>query len=529
MPIPFEIDFKSPDYLRVYKWRTDKLAKIRQNPKSLPALFAYYRDNPIDFIEDWGMTYDPRNVGTEIPAAMPFILFPKQREFLQSVLDHWRDKKPLLVEKSRDVGISWLAVGLASSLCLFNRDLVIGFGSRKEEYVDKSGSPKALFYKARKFIMMLPAEFRQGWHENSNAPHMRLTFPFTGSAITGEAGDNIGRGDRTSIYFVDESAFLERPALVDAALSATTNCRVDMSSVNGMGNSFAERRHSGRVSVFTFDWRDDPRKDDAWYQKQCAELDPVTVAQEIDRNYNASVRNQVIPGAWVQAALDAHIKLGIKPTGERRGAFDVADEGKDSCAFAGGHGVVVDHIESWKGKGADIYDSVEHVFSICDERNYHAFRFDSDGLGAGVRGDARKINENRNLKGQKEIEVIAFRGSEAVQNPEQQAVEGRTNEDFFANSKSQGWWNLRVLFQNTYRAVVEGMPYDPDNIISISTQSPEYLTLVTELSQVQYDKNNAGKIIIEKQPEGTRSPNHADAVMILRAPMKIEPRGFFDL
>jgi phage terminase large subunit len=239
MPIPFEIDFKNPDYLRVYKWRADKLAKIRANPKCLPALFAYYRDNPIDFIEDWGMTYDPRNVGTEIPAAMPFILFPRQREFLQDVLDHWRDKKPLLVEKSRDVGISWLAVGLASTLCLFHRDLVVGFGSRKEEYVDKSGSPKALFYKARKFIMMLPPEFRQGWHENTNAPHMRLSFPFNNSAITGEAGDNIGRGDRTSIYFVDESAFLERPALVDAALSATTNCRVDMSSVNGMGNSHA--------------------------------------------------------------------------------------------------------------------------------------------------------------------------------------------------------------------------------------------------------------------------------------------------
>jgi hypothetical protein len=38
---------------------------------------------------------------------------------------------------------------------------------------------------------------------NANAPHMRVVFPDTGSIISGEAGDGIGRGDRCSIYFVD--------------------------------------------------------------------------------------------------------------------------------------------------------------------------------------------------------------------------------------------------------------------------------------------------------------------------------------
>lgn len=90
---------------------------------------------------------------------------------------------------------------------------------------------------------------------------MRILFPETESAMTGEAGDGIGRGDRTSFYIVDESAFLERPYLADASLSATTNCRQDISTPNGMANSFAERRHSGKIDVFTFHWRDDPRKD----------------------------------------------------------------------------------------------------------------------------------------------------------------------------------------------------------------------------------------------------------------------------
>jgi len=182
--------------------------------------------------------------------------------------------------------------------------------------------------------------------------------------MTGEAGDGIGRGDRTSFYIVDESAFLERPYLVDASLSATTNCRQDISTPNGMANSFAERRHSGKVDVFTFHWRDDPRKDDAWYKKQCEELDAVTVAQEIDINYSASVEGVLIPSAWVQAAVDAHIKLGIQPTGQRMGALDVADEGKDTNAFTSRHGFLLEDTEEWSGKGDDIFGTVQSAFSI---------------------------------------------------------------------------------------------------------------------------------------------------------------------
>jgi len=85
-----------------------------------------------------------------------------------------------------------------------------------------------------------------------HAPHMRINFPATGASISGEAGDGIGRGDRSSLFFVDESAFLERPELVEASLSQTTNCRIDVSTPHGMANPFAEKRHSGMVKVFTF-------------------------------------------------------------------------------------------------------------------------------------------------------------------------------------------------------------------------------------------------------------------------------------
>jgi hypothetical protein len=57
--------------------------------------------------------------------------------------------------------LSWLAIGLSCTMCLFNREFVVGFGSYKKEYVDEAGDPKSLFWKARFFIEHLPAEFPQ--------------------------------------------------------------------------------------------------------------------------------------------------------------------------------------------------------------------------------------------------------------------------------------------------------------------------------------------------------------------------------
>lgn len=526
MPIPFPFDFKNPDYQMVFEWRMERLQRIRTNPEMLPALRAFYRDNPAQFIIDWGMTTDPRNLDYGLPVSIPFLLFPKQEDWVHWIMDRRRNMENGLTDKSREMGLSWVSVGLSATLCLFNKEMVIGFGSRKEEYVDSTGDPKALFWKARKFIATLPVEFRGSWDEKKHAPYMRVEFPDTGSIIKGEAGDNIGRGDRSTMYFVDESAFLQRPLLIDASLSQTTRCRIDLSSVNGMNNPFAQKRHSGNIPVFTFHWRSDPRKDDEWYAKECQKIDnPVIVAQELDLNYSASAEGVLIPSEWVQAAVDAHIKLGIQPTGQRLGAMDVADEGRDKNALSWRHGFLLEDVEEWSGVGSDIYGSVEKVFGLCDLHDLESFRFDEDGLGAGVRGDARAINEKRKIEQVRQITATPFRGSSSVFEPDEEAVKGdsgqkgRLNKDFFANAKAQSWWRLRKLFQNTYRAVKEGMAYNPDEIISISGTMERKDKLIIELSQPTYSINGVGKIIVDKQPDGTKSPNLADSVMINYAPM----------
>lgn len=516
-----------------FRRRLARLAKLRSDPKLLASVRAYYRDHPADFINDWGCTFDPRNVEIGLPATMPFTLFPKQREWIDWTVERWRNREDGLTEKSRDIGISWLAVGLAVSLSVTHTGIVVGFGSRKEALVDNSADPDALFWKARRFVNMLPAEFRAGYADKTCSAHMRLSFPDTGSVVKGEAGDNIGRGGRSSLYFTDEDAFIPRSQIVDAALSQNTNCRQRLSSVNGMQNTFAQTRHAGKVPVFTFHWRDDPRKTDEWYAKQVERLDPIIVAQEIDLSYTASIEGVVIPSLWISAAVELYGLLPDVTSGESRGGLDVADEGRDKNAYASREGVALVGLEEWSGKGSDIFDTVERAFGIARHAGHVGFDYDADGLGAGVRGDAKRINERQAKEGLRALEVAEFRGSGGVLDPDApipspdphmaRDAKARKNADYFGNFKAQSWWSLRMRFLRAFRAVEaikrgDPSPYDTADLIAIDPAIPIMSRLQMELGQVQYRKNDVGKIIIEKTPDGMRSPNLADAVNIAFAP-----------
>lgn len=528
MPLPFPFDYKNPDYRMVFDWRVERLNRIRKNPKVLPGLYDFYQDNPAQFIIDWGCTSDPRNVRNRQPAVIPFLLFEKQEEWVAWLLNLWRTSEPGLTEKSREMGVTWLAIAVSCSLCLFHQGLVIGFGSRKEDLVDRGGDPNSIFYKGRQFLRLLPAEFRGNWDVKKDSTHLNISFPDTESSIIGEAGDNIGRGGRAGIHFNDEAAFFLRPQSIENSLSQNTPCRIDISTPNGTNNPFYEKRSGARgdISVFTYHWRDDPRKDETWYKETCRKIgDPVTIAQEIDIDYTASKEGIVIPSAWVQSAIDAHIKLGIKPTGWRKAALDVADEGKDKNGWCGGHGILINDVREWSGKGGDIHATVLKGLSICDEHGYDSMCYDADGMGAGVRGSARVINEDRVNQGKREIEVYPFRGSGAVLSPRKHLCLGEfevthTNENYFKNAKAQAWWVLRFRFLITHRAITEGFAFDPDDIISLDSKMENLNKLMLELSQPTWKLDNSGKVLIDKKPDGSMSPNLADSAMMYFAPTR---------
>ncbi|WP_089177137.1 hypothetical protein [Bosea sp. AS-1] len=531
-PSTAKADNWPPNYVGVFAWRQQQILKIRANPALIIGAKEFYRTNPVAFINHWCDTYDPRNAGGDTPARMPFILFEKQAElvtFLQACLT---DQENGLVEKCRDMGATWVCAAFSIWLWLFWPGSSVGWGSRKEQLVDKLGDPDSIFEKMRMVLRGIPREFwPMGLSPNDHMTYMKFINPENGATITGEAGDNIGRGGRKLIYFKDESAHYERPEKIEAALADNTRVQIDISSVNGLGNVFHRKREAGldwmpgteaqkgKTRVFVMDWRDHPAKTQDWYdtRKQAAQDAGLLhlFAQEVDRNYSAAVEGVIIPAEWVKAAIDAHVKLGFTDEGGWVAALDVADSGGDTNALAKRKGPILKSVEEWGER--DTGKTTRRAVTACAGLGPLELQYDCIGVGAGVKAESNRLADDGLLPST--IRFVPWNAGAEVLNPKGRVVEkdrdSPLNADFYKNLKAQAWWQLRLRFERTWRAVNDpSFTWTADELISLPSDLPLLRKVEKELSQATADKTPSMKLVVDKTPEGTRSPNLADAIVM---------------
>lgn len=517
-----------PNYLEEYTARNRLLLKLNRDADARGLMQAFYKQNPIAWIEDWCITFDPRNVDP-LPRIMPTVLFPRQKDLIQFLWECYLDRENGLAEKSRDMGASWIAVDFSAWLWLYYPQVAIGWGSRKEEYVDKKGDPKAILPKIRMVLQNLPLwMLPEGFEMDAHAPYMRIINPENGSTIVGEAGDNMGRGGRTSIYFKDESAHYERPELVEAALGDNTEVQIDISSVYGSGNVFYRRRHAGelwipgekctpgKTRIFVMDWKDHPAKSQEWYdlrRKRATDEGLLHLfAQEVDRDYSAAMENVIIPTEWVRSAVDAHIKLGIPFEGETIAGQDVADGGGDKNALSIRRGITLFHASHWGGEAGD---AARIAVPICVENGATELYYDSASIGTGFKVEINNMMEKPNWP--RSLRVMPWNGGATVLNPEDHIIPGDRdspfNKDQYGNLKAQSWFRLRTRFHKTHQMIHHGQVYPHSELISLGSKIPHLEQLMRELSQAVRKLRPNGQVIVDKQPQGTSSPNLADSTM----------------
>jgi phage terminase large subunit len=499
-----------PRYADELDRRAKLMHRLSADPRMLSAALLRYAADPAAFIGDNCFIYEPRHANAGEPVTLPVVLFPRQREFVDWLRERFTTKTSAPVEKSGDSGATWMSAAFAVWVWLFHPGSTVGFGSRKEILVDRAGDLQSIFEKIRSIVRNLPHYLKPvGFKEHTHSNYMRLLNPANEATIIGEAGDNIGRGGRCSLFFVDEAAYLEHPALIEAALTATTDVRIDISTpCNGsLFNEYASKS----TLKFIFDIGDVPWHTEAWVKAKREELEGKGLkhvfAQEFLRDGTAGLEGQLIPGEWVEAAVDAAAKLAIGPTGEKVAALDVADGGKDRNALTIRYGV---EVQSCKSRGDLRADSAgAWAYAIAMQSGCQRLLYDSIGIGAAVAGA---------LRDKRDIKITAWNAAGAVVNRTQKYLGTRANEDFFQNAKAQAWWTLRDRFLETFKAS-RGEPYDHDAIISLSPAIDELRELKSELSQITYTYNAAGKVIVNKAPDGHSSPNRADSVMIAFAPV----------
>lgn len=523
-----------PSYFKIFSNRYRVLLAVKKDPSYAIGAKAYYEDKPIEFINDWVSTYDPRNAGKDIPTTLPFILFDKQKEFVDFLLECLDQQRDGLVEKARDMGATWICCAFSVWLWLFRPGVSVGWGSRKEMLVDRLGDPDSIFEKMRMIIRGLPKFFLpEGFDIKVHSAFMKIINPENGATIKGESGDNIGRGGRSTIYFKDESAHYIRPKKIEASLLANTDCQIDISSVNGTATIFHQKRLSGiiwskgiltdKLFLFILDWRDHPNKTQEWYnkKKKLAEVAGMLhlFAQEVDRDAAAAIQGVVIPSLWVNAAIDAHVKLGFDDTGKTISALDVADEGVDYHALAIRKGAILKFLEEWNdgdtGVAADKAVSISKIYKST------SLQYDCIGVGAGVKAETNRLQREGLLP--KYLKVEKWNAAANPENENQNLIKGDPEspliKDYYANLKAQAWWELRLRFERTYYAVTFGKKYDSSELISIPSDLPKRHELVSQLSQPTNKYDGSGRILINKKGEGTKSPDLADAVKMVFWPI----------
>ena len=277
--------------------------------------------------------------------------------------------------------------------------------------------------------------------------------------------------------------------------------------------------------------RDHPAKTQAWYdaRRQKALDDGLlhVFAQEVDRDYAASVEGVIIPLEWVRAAIDAHVNLGFGDDGGTVGALDVAGgdtDGADRNAMAIRKGVVLKHLAEWGDRDPGV--TTRRAVDDCRPFGRLNLMYDCIGVGAAVKSEANRLTDE--LLMPDGVRLVPWDAGSGPLNPDDHVIanddDSPLNKDFYGNLKAQGWWELRLRFYRTWRAITDPtFTWKADELISLPSDLPLLRQAEKELAQPTRGQSGRLKLIVNKTPEGTRSPNIGDAIMMAYWPV---PGGF---
>lgn len=487
-----------------------KAVQKRKNDRDLQATaWILAKRDPVFFVNEFVWTQDPRLIATDLPASIPFNLFDYQEDFIRWLRDRLEGRESGVVEKSRDTGFTWMCASFAVWLWLFKPQATVCFGSRKVDLVDKKKDPDCIFAKVRFIIESLPdwmkptnPDTNQRWERGGEFDnHLRIINPENGAAITGEGGDQMGRGGRALLYIADEWAFVPRADQVDSALSMNTEVVIYGSSANGMGNNHYQKVKSEHFPTHTLHWSDDPRKSKEWRQAFLEKYGPLITAREVDIDYTASVEGILIKSKWVEAAVQ--IDLDDWKGDRIEAGLDVGDGGTDSTVFVPRRGPVVGEPRERMESGPT--QTGRWATGRMGDVGGSSLWIDVVGVGSGVYSEV--ADKPRDFQ---------YNGVNPGESPTDRVWNGdRLAKEMFRNLRAEMCWTIRERFRKTFEHVTGEKEHQPRDLISL----PDHPNLKSDCSILTFYEDAKGRIKIESKNELKRrlgkgsSPDFFDALV----------------
>ena len=261
-------------------------------------------DNPAEgcifFIENFGWTFDPRPQAN--PNHLPFLLFEYQKDLIKWMIDSIDNGHDSLIEKSRDMGVTWISVWVFLWYWLFKDGVSLLIGSYKEKLVDDR-TDDSIFGRIDYAIESLPKWILpRGFSSVKHRTQMKLVNPANQNLIAGDTmNPNFGRGTRKTAIFFDELGSWDYAQDAWEGAAQATACRIANSTPKGF-NYYAKLRESG-IDVITLHWRRHPLKDEIWYEFEKSRSTEEAIAQELDISYNKSQEGRVY-SEWGEPAVE---------------------------------------------------------------------------------------------------------------------------------------------------------------------------------------------------------------------------------
>jgi hypothetical protein len=246
-------------------------------------LWAKSARDVVFWLDTFGFTYSPKDF-PDTPNR-PFILWPYQERALLT-MNKALGKHPILIEKSRDMGATWLVMSLFVWRWLFRGGQSFLVGSRKQELVDKTGDPKTLFAKADYLLERLPGWMLPSYERNLLALHNNLN----GSTIDGEStNDDFARGDRRTAILLDEFPAVDNGYQILKAVGDATSCPIFAGTSQGAAGAYYDVRSKMMEAdpdrVLRFFWTDHPKKSKGLYTSKDYKLQIIDTAYDFKKNH----------------------------------------------------------------------------------------------------------------------------------------------------------------------------------------------------------------------------------------------------